>query len=284
VACGDGWWTTRVICSRIICTVAGDESWIYRGDGQPATSSPIFLPFGVAVDPAGNMFIADSSNNRIRRVSAGSQLMFTYAGNGSAGNSGDGGLASLSLPTSVALDGAGNLYFTDSNNHAIRIVTAATGTITTVAGVLGAQGYSGDGGSAIHAHLDTPDSDAMDPAKGYLYIADSGNNVIRRVDLSTGIISASAGNHTAACAGDGGPAVNASLNGPRSVTVAPDGEIYIADQNNHSIRKVGLNGTITTIAGNGSSGFSGDGGSASAAVMDSPTATAIDAAGNVLYC
>jgi hypothetical protein len=268
----------------IINTVAGDVSWIYRGDGQPATSSPIFLPFGVAVDPAGNMFIADSSNNRIRRVDAGSQLMSTYAGNGSAGNSGDGGLATLasvSLPTSVALDGAGNLYFADSNNHAIRVVTAATGVITTIAGVLGTQGYSGDGGLAIHAHLDTPDSVAIDPAKGYLYIADSGNNLIRRVDLSTGIISVFAGNRTAAYAGDGGPAVGASLNGPWGVTVGPDGQVYIADQNNHSVRKVALDGTISTIAGNGTSGFAGDGGPASAAVLDSPAATAIDAAGNI---
>ncbi|MBB5342420.1 Ig-like domain repeat protein [Tunturibacter empetritectus] len=268
----------------IISTVAGDVSWIYRGDGQPATASPIFLPFGVAVDPAGNMFIADSSNNRIRRVDAASQLMSTYAGNGSAGNSGDGGLATLasvSLPTSVALDGAGNLYFADSNNHAIRRVTAATGVITTVAGVLGTQGYSGDGGLAILARLDTPDSVAIDPVKGYLYIADSGNNVIRRVDLSTGIISVFAGNHTAAYAGDGGPAVGASLNGPWGVTVGPDGQVYIADQNNHSVRTVALNGTISTIAGNGTSGFAGDGGPASAAVLDSPAATAIDAAGNI---
>jgi DNA-binding beta-propeller fold protein YncE len=110
----------------------------------------IFLPFGVAVDPAGNIFIADSSNNRIRRVDAASRLMSTVAGNGNAGDTGDGGpatMASLSLPTSVALDGAGNLYFADSNNHAIRMVTAATRMITTVAGVLGSQGYSGDGGA-----------------------------------------------------------------------------------------------------------------------------------------
>ncbi|WP_158941571.1 Ig-like domain repeat protein [Granulicella sp. S190] len=268
----------------IINTVAGDESWIYRGDGLPATASPIFLPFGVAVDPAGNLFIADSSNNRIRRVDAASQLMSTFAGNGNAGNSGDGGLAtlaSLSLPTSVALDGAGNLYFADSNNHAIRMVTAVTGIITTVAGVLGSQGYSGDGGSAIHAHLDTPDSVAIDPVNGYLYIADSGNNVIRRVNLATGIISAFAGNHTAAYTGDGGPAINASLNGPWSATVGPDGQIYIADQNNHCVRKVALNGTISTIAGSGASGFSGDGGPASGAVLDSPAATTIDTAGNI---
>ncbi|WP_353063741.1 Ig-like domain repeat protein [Tunturibacter psychrotolerans] len=282
VATGSG--PLALFVPGIINTVAGDESWIYRGDGQPATASPIFLPFGVAVDPAGNIFIADSSNNRIRRVDAASQLMSTVAGNGDAGNTGDGGLAtmaSLSLPTSVALDGAGNLYFADSNNHAIRMVTASTGIITTVAGVLGSQGYSGDGGSAIQAHLNTPDSVAIDPVNGFLYIADSGNNVVRRVDLSTGIISPFAGNHAATYAGDGGPATSASLNGPWGVTVGPDGQIYIADQNNHSVRKVALDGTISTIAGNGTSGFSGDGGPASGAVLDSPAGAVIDAAGNI---
>src|ERR1700722_18921820 len=152
VATGSG--PLALFVPGIIKTVAGDESWIYRGDGQAATASPIFLPFGVAVDTAGDIFIADSSNNRIRRVDGGSQLMSTVAGNGDAGNTGDGGLAtmaSLSLPTSFVLDGAGNLYFADSNNHAIRMVTAATGIITTVAGVLGSQGDSGGGGRGIHA-------------------------------------------------------------------------------------------------------------------------------------
>lgn len=268
----------------IINTVAGNQSWIYRGDGLAATSSPIFLPFGIAVDPAGNLFIADSSNNRIRRVDAASQLMSTVAGNGNAGNTGDGGLAtlaSLSSPTSVVLDGAGNLYFSDSNNHAVRTVTAATGIITTVAGVPGTQGYQGDGGSATLANLDTPDAVAIDSINGYLYIADTGNNVIRKVNLATHIISTFAGNHTAAYAGDNGPAISASLNGPWGVTVAPDGQIYIADQSNHCIRKVATDGIISTIAGNGTSGFTGDGGQAKDAVFDSPAATALDVAGNL---
>ena len=268
----------------IINTVAGDQSWIYRGDGLAATSSSIFLPFGVTVDPAGNLFIADSSNNRIRRVDAASQLMSTVAGDGNAGDTGDGGLAtlaSLSSPTSVVLDGAGNLYVADSNNHAVRMINVATGIITTVAGVPGVQGYQGDGGSATLANLDTPDAVAIDAINGYLYIADTGNNVVRRINLATGIISAFAGNHTAAYAGDGGPATSASLNGPWSVTVAPVGQIYIADQSNHCVCEVALDGTISTIAGNGTSGFSGDGSPASAAVFDSPAATALDVAGNL---
>ena len=268
----------------IINTVAGDQSWIYRGDGLAATSSSIFLPFGIAVDPAGNLFIADSSNNRIRRVDAASQLMSTVAGDGNAGDTGDGGLAtlaSLSSPTSVALDGAGNIYFADSNNHAIRMVNVATGIITTVAGVPGVQGYKGDGGSATLANLDTPDAVAIDAINGYLYIADTGKQCSPQSDPTTGIISAFAGNHTAAYTGDGGPATSASLNGPWSVTVAPAGQVYIADQSNHCIRMVALDNTISTIAGNGTSGFSGDGGPASAAVFDSPAATALDVAGNL---
>ena len=268
----------------IINTVAGDLTWNYNGDGLAATSSSIFLPFGVAVDPAGNFFIADSANDRIRRVDAVSQKMSTVAGNGSAGNTGDGGLAtlaSLSSPNSVVLDGAGNLYIADSNNHAVRMVNIATGIITTIAGVPGVQGYQGDGGLATLANLNTPDSIAIDPINGYLYIADTGNSVIRKLNLSTGIISAFAGNHTATYAGDGGPATSASLNTPWSVTVGPSGQVYIADSGNHSIRLVALDGTISTIAGSGTSGFSGDGGQATSAALNSPAATALDVAGNL---
>ncbi len=266
-----------------IQTVAGDSQWIYRGDGQPATASPIFLPFGIAVDGGGNLFIADSNNNRIRRVDAHSGLMSTYAGNGNAGASGDGGAAtsaSVNQPTSIVIDGAGNLYFTDSANHAVRRVDAGSGIITTVAGRLGIQGYTGDGGAATSALLNTPDGLALD-SSGVLYVADSGNNVVRRVDPVTGRITGFAGNHVAAYLGDGGPATSASLSAPWSITVSPIGEVYIADQSNHAIRKVALNGTIATVIGNGTSGFSGDGGPGSGATLNSPASVAIDVAGNL---
>ncbi len=266
-----------------IQTVAGDSQWIYRGDGQPATSSPIFLPFGIAVDGGGDLFIADSNNNRIRRVDAASRIMSTYAGNGNAGASGDGAAAtsaSLNQPTSIAIDGAGNLYFADSANHAVRRVDAASRIITTVAGRLGIQGYTGDNGPATSALLNTPDGLALD-SSGVLYIADSGNNVVRRVDPITGQIIAFAGNHAAAYTGDGGPAISASLSAPWSVTVSSIGEVYIADQSNHAIRKVALNGTISTVIGNGTSGFSGDGGPGSGATLNSPASVAIDVAGNL---
>ncbi|MEO6922973.1 MAG: hypothetical protein ABI142_04050, partial [Bryocella sp.] len=247
-----------------INTVAGNAAWIYRGDGLAATASPIFLPFGIAVDGGGNLFIADSSNDRIRRVDSVTGLMSTVAGNGSVGTAGDNGLATsaqISQPTSVTIDGAGNLYFSDSANNAVRRVDGSTGIITTIAGTLGVQGFSGDNGPATSALLNTPDGIALD-GLGNLYIADTGNNVVRQLNLTTGVITAFAGNHVPAYQGDGGAAVSASLNSPWGVTVAPSGEVYIADQNNHCIRKVATSGNITTITGDGTPGFSGDGGSA----------------------
>ena len=268
----------------VIHTVAGDQAWIYRGDGGAATASPIFLPFGLAVDAAGNLFIADSSNNRIRRVDAATQTISTLAGNGSAGASGDNGpalSASLSIPTSVAVDGAGNVYFADSNNHAVRRIDAVSAIVTTVAGTLGVAGYNGDGGSATAAHLNTPDAIALDLVNGFLYIADTGNNVVRKLNLSTGNLSAFAGNHVAAFSGDGASALSSSMDGPWGIAVGADGQVYIADQNNHRIRKVALDGTISTVAGTGTSGFSGDGGLPGAAQLDSPAAIALDPAGNL---
>jgi large repetitive protein len=265
-----------------INTVAGDAAWIYRGDGLPATSSPIFLPFGIAVDGGGDLYIADSSNDRIRRVDAVSGLMSTVAGNGSVGASGDGGpatSASVNQPSSVAVDGAGNIYFADSANNAIRRVDASTGIISTVAGSLGVQGYGGDGGPATSALFNTPDGIALD-GLGNLYIADTGNNVVRLVNLATGVITPFAGNHTAAYLGDGGPALSAALNNPWSIAISASGAVYIADQNNHAIRVVS-SGNISTIAGNGTPGFSGDGGPASGAILNSPAAVAIDPAGNI---
>jgi sugar lactone lactonase YvrE/predicted secreted protein len=265
-----------------IKTVAGSAAWIYRGDGLPATSSSIFLPFGITVDAAGNLYIADSSNDRIRKVDATTNLMSTIAGNGSVGASGDGGLATLAsvnLPSSVTIDGAGNIYFADSANNAIRKVDAFTGIITTVAGTLGVQGYAGDGGQATAALLNNPDGIAID-GYGALYIADTGNNTVRRLDLSSGVITAFAGNHTQAYSGDGGNATSASLNSPWGVTVSPSGDVYIADQNNHCIRKV-THQIISTISGGGTPGFSGDGGAGTAAVLNSPSGVVIDVAGNI---
>ncbi len=268
-----------------IQTVAGDASWIYHpgDDGIPATTSPIYLPYGITVDGAGNLFIADGNNNRIRRVDAASQIVTTVVGNGSPGASGDGGpatQASIALPSAVAVDATGNLYFADSGNHVVRRVDAFTNVITTIAGQIGTYGYSGDDGPGTLALLNSPSGVALD-VSGHLYIADTLNNVIRRLDLSTGVLSAFAGNHKALYSGDGGPALSASLNGPWSVTAAASGIVYIADQSNHCVRKVDTSGTITTIAGNGRPGFDGDNANAAGAVLNSPSSVAVDVAGNI---
>jgi sugar lactone lactonase YvrE len=266
-----------------ISTVAGSQAWIYGGDGTPATQTSIFLPFGFAVDAAGNLFIADSSNDRIRKVDAKTKIVTTIAGNGIIGATGDGGPAigaTISNPSSIALDAAGNLYFSDSGNNGVRRIDAFTGNISTVAGILGSHGYTGDSGPAILATLNTPNGLAFDAA-GNLYIADTGNHVIRLVNAATGLITTVAGRGGPDFYGDGGPASAAALASPWSITVAPSGELYIADQNNHRIRKIDNFGIISTVVGNGKPGFSGDQKVATSAQLDVPASVAIDVAGNI---
>jgi streptogramin lyase len=270
-----------------INTVAGDYNWIYAGDGQAATSSSIFLPFGIAVDAAGNLFIADSSNNRIRRVDAVTGLMSTVAGDGIVGSTGDGGLATaatLNNPTSIALDPAGNIFFSDSGNDAVRRVDAFTGIITTFAGTSGHHGYTGDNGPSTSATFNSPNGISFDP-NGNLYIADTGNHAIRMV-ATNGTISTVAGTGSAGYSGDNGPATKAQLNAPWSATPIPqttpgvNAGFYIADQNNDRIRAVDANGNITTIAGS-DAGYSGDSGPATSAQLYEPASVLVDVAGNI---
>jgi sugar lactone lactonase YvrE len=266
-----------------ITTVAGDDQWLYQGDGYAATSSSIFLPAGIAVDAAGNMYIADSSNNRIRYVAKKTGLMSTLAGDGTPSFSGDGlaaTKATVNNPAGLALDGAGNLYFADTGNDVIRRVDAVTGIITTVAGMGGDQGYSGDNGAATAATLSLPEGIAFD-AQQNLYIADTGNNVIRRVDAVTGMITTFAGNGGAGYNGDNIPAISASFHSPWSVSVGPDGGLYIADMQNNRIRKVSTAGIVTTVAGNGVLSFSGDGGPPTAAGLNEPASALLDPAGDI---
>lgn len=266
-------------------TVAGDGTWVYRGDDVAATETSLFLPGGVAVDGAGNIFIADSSNNRIRRVDASTRFITTVAGNGSPGSGGDGGLAihaSVSNPGAIILDGAGNLYIADSGNHAIRKLTLASGVMTTIAGQLGMQSTPttlGDGGPATSATLNTPQGLAFD-AVGNLYIADTGNNTIRCVDASTGIITRVAGTGTAGFSGDGGQATLAALNTPWGLATDVDGNLYIADLNNQRIRKLS-GGFISTVIGTGDQAFNGDGQLAGITTVKNPAAVAVDVAGNL---
>jgi sugar lactone lactonase YvrE len=267
----------------LITTVAGSGTSGFSGDGGAATAAQINQPWGVAVDGAGNLYIADSYNYRIRKVTAATGLITTVAGSGTSGFGGDGGAATaaqMSAPLHVAVDGAGNLYITDTDR--IRKVTAATGVITTVAGT-GAFGYSGEAGPATAAQLRHPGGVAVDGA-GNLYIADTNNDRIRKVTAATGLITTVAGS-TSGFGGDGGAAPAAQLDRPRSVAVDGAGNLYIADTNNERIRKVTAATTpalvMMTVAGNGTLGFSGDGGVATAAQMSYPRSVAVDGAGNL---
>src|SRR2546422_3740875 len=255
----------KVSAAGIITTVAGRGTGQSSGDGGPATLAELIQPLGVAVDPAGNVYIADEGSNRIRKVNTAG-IISTIAGNGKQGFNGDGGraaAASLYEPSGVAGDPAGNVYIADGGNVRIRKVDTA-GIITTIAGN-GKEGFSGDGGPATSAELSFPVGVAVDPA-GNVYIADEGSNRIRKVNTA-GIISTIAGNDTQGFSGDGGPATSASLNKPREVAVDLAGNVYISDAGNFRIRKVNPAGVISTVAGRGTSGFTGDGGPASSAQL-----------------
>src|SRR6266480_2249440 len=263
--------------SQTINTVAGGGA----GDGGDATIANLNSPASVAVDSSGNLYIADLGNERIRKIAAATGIITTVAGNGVLGFTGDGGAAtkaSLNSPASVALDASGNLYVADYANHRIRKVAAATGIITTVAGN-GINSFAGDGGAATNASLNYPASVALD-ASGNLYIADPNNNRIRKVAAATGIITTVAGGGSSL--GDGGAATSASLYDPTALALDASGNLYVADQNNHRIRKVdAATGIITTVAGNGSPAFAGDGGAATSASLNYPDGVALDASGNL---
>jgi uncharacterized protein (TIGR03437 family) len=258
-----------------ISTVAGNGTAGYSGDGGPALDAAMNDPRGVAVDAAGNVYIADLSNNRVRKLAPDGTIT-TVAGNGSQGFSGDGGpaaAAALNQPGRVAVDAAGNLYIADGGNNRARKVTTG-GTITTVAGN-GSSGYSGEGGPAIDAGIGSLGDVEPDTA-GNLVI--TSGFFIFKVDTN-GIITTVAGNGTQGYSGDGGPATAASLGG--AVCTEPDqaGNLLISDQGNNRIRKV-ANGIITTVAGDGGQGYAGDGGPAVGAELH-PACTSLDSAGNL---
>ncbi len=261
-----------------IVTVAGTGTFGDSGDGGPATAAQLDAPRGVAVDRLGNVYIADYANERIRKVASDGTIS-TFAGNGTPGFSGDGGpatAAQLLAPIDVDVDAQGNLYIADFGNRRVRKVTT-TGVISTVAGT-GTIGFSGDGGPATSAQLGYPYGVAAD-AQGNLYIADYATQRVREVSRA-GVISTVAGNGTAGSAGDGGPATAAQLSSPSGVAVDADGDLYIADYGNQRIRKV-TNGTISTVAGTGTPGFSGDGGGATAAQLNGPISVVTDPNGNL---
>src|SRR5438552_13347400 len=255
-----------------IQTVAGNGTYGFSGDGGPAASAELSSPAGVFVDTAGNIFIADSGNLRIREVVAATGNIQTVAGSGSCCGGGDGGpatSAALGVPLAVFGDGSGDIFFAETDaggRNRIREVVAATGNIQTVAGN-GTNGFSGDGGPATSAELDFPIGTFVDPS-GNIFTVDG--NRVREVDAAAGNIQTVAGNGTFAFSGDGGPATSAGI-GPASAYADSAGNIMITDSANSRVREVvAATGNIQTVAGNGATSFSGDGGPATRAALIHP--------------
>ncbi len=256
-----------------ISTVAGDGTLGYSGDGGPATEAQLNSPLGLAVDAAGQLFIAEIDNNAVRRVDLTTGLITTAAG----GYNGDGGAATsapLNRPAGLAGEGGRRVFIAEPDNDVIRELDLATGVITRAAG---GGPLVGDGGPATQAELGNPNAVAVDGA-GHLFIAGYFQDRVRRVDLATGVITTVAGNGTSGFSGDGGPATAAQLNQPDGVAVDGDGRVFIADYNNNRVRMVDpATGIITTVAGNGTWIYSGDGGPATQAGMRGPVGLAVDA-------
>jgi hypothetical protein len=263
-----------------IFTVAGTGAASFGGDGGLATAAQLNNPFGVAATADGGFLVADQGNQRVRRVSPAGTIT-TVAGTGTAGFGGDGGLATvapLNNPTGVAATADGGFLVADQSNRRVRYVSPG-GTITTVAGT-GTPGSGGDGGSATAAQLNTPTGVAATADGGFL-VADQGNHRVRRVSPA-GTITRAAGTGTPGFAGDGGAATAAQLNTPTGVAATADGGFLVADLSNRRVRRVSPAGTITTAAGTGTGGFSGDGGPAIAAQLSSPFGVAATADGGFL--
>lgn len=275
------------------CT-AGAQA-VCPGDGGPATSANLHEPTGLALDSAGNLFIADDRQQVIRRVDAATGVITTVAGTGNpnGGFSGDNGPArnaAFAFPSGIAFDGSNNLYIADTLNHRIRVITASNGVIDASHGVINTAagttaGFGGDNGPATSAQLNQPFGVAVDRA-GNIFIADSANNAIREVTPADGKINTVAGQGgVAGYSGDGGSATSATLQYPIGIAVDAGGSLYIADNRNNVVRKVtgDANHTISTIAGNGTAGYSGDNGPAFTARLSNPTNMIMDGQNNLYF-
>ncbi len=267
----------------IITTVAGTGERGFTGDGGPAAAALMSEPFMCAFDAAGNLYVAEAINHCIRRVDSATGVITTIAGTGTEGYSGDGGPATeatFNQPYSLQVDTNGDVYVVDRLNYVIRKIDAASGIITTVAGT-GEVAYGGDGRPAVEAKFREPNDCFLD-GRGGLLVADVQDQRIRRVDLTSGIITTFAGNGAKERIGDGLPATEASILGARAVCMDGAGNTYIAEREGNGIRKVDANGVMSTLAGTGEFGYSGDGGPAIAATWGGPKAIRCDHAGNLL--
>ena len=268
-----------------LSAVAGTGERGFSGDGGPAIEARFAGVRAVAVDDMRNLYIVDMNNHRIRRVDAQSGIVTTIAGTGEPGFSGDGDLAvdaRLNRPGAIAIDSNGNVYVADGRNSRIRLINGKTGIITTFAGN-GERGFSGDTGPATEARLGNANGLAFDK-NGNLYFSDTTNDSIRRIDVETGIITTVAGNQSRGYGGDNGPATAAFLAHPNGLAVDGKGNIFIADSHNFRIRRIHpRTGVISTVAGTGINGTSGDGGPATEAELDDLGEVMLDSDGSLLF-
>lgn len=266
-----------------IATVAGNGRAGSAGDGGPATAAQIDNPFGVGRGPDGALWFCEYTGQRIRKVNRDGTIQ-TVAGTGEKGYRGDGGpatQATFNLPHELRFDHAGNVFIADMMNNAVRRIDAKTGVITTFAGTGdGKKGYSGDGGPAGQAALSSPHSIQFGP-DGDLYICDVGNNVIRRVDMRTGIIRTFAGTGKSGPTPDGAPITGTPLRGPRSIDFDREGNLWLVTREGNQVFRFDLKaGTIHHVGGTGEKGFGGNGGPAKLATLNGPKGIALDRDGN----
>lgn len=260
------WSSTRLLA-------AGPSVSTLIGTGSPGFSDrEVNNPYGLTIGPDGGLYFCDLDNQRIRRLDLNSHRTTTIAGNGQKAYNGDGGpatTASLNMPHEIQFDPAGNLYVAERDNHVVRKIDAKTGVTSTFAGT-GVPGFSGDGGPAARAQLRQPHSIAVDPA-GRLLICDIGNHRIRQVEFSTGTIETYAGTGDRQPTPDGARVKVAPLNGPRTIAISPDGDLYLALREGNAIYRIApKTATIHHVAGTGAQGYAGDGGPARAASFAGP--------------
>jgi DNA-binding beta-propeller fold protein YncE len=273
----------KVNRSGIITTVAGTGQAGYSGDGGSATVAQLNSPYGIALDAGNNLYIVDRLNACIRVVEAATGVIRTIAGTGQPGFSGDGGpaqRAQLQEPNDIVLDGQGRAFIADVRDHRVRVIDLASGSITTFAGT-GEAGSGGDGGPAGRAALLGPRALAFGPT-GDLYICLRNDHKVRKVDMRSGIIRTVAGTGEGGYTGDHGPALQATFNGPKEIAVDAQDNLLLVDTENHCIRRIeAASGRVTTVAGAGRPGGSGDGGPATAATLKRPHGACVDEVGNI---
>jgi sugar lactone lactonase YvrE len=276
------------VATTIISTIAGSDTATNQGgngDGGPALAADMFDPYAICIDKAGNYYIADYYYSEVRKVDILSGIIDTFAGCRIAGNSGDGGPAKKakfgSGISSICIDTMHNyMYISDEWNHRVRRVDMSTGIIDAFAGT-GINSYSGDSGLAINATFSRILGVCTDQF-GNVYIGDWDNARIRKVDFVTGIVTTIAGNGTTGYSGDNGLAINANISKPTAICIDKDGNLYFSDETNQRVRKVeSSTGIITTVAGNGTAGFSGDGNAAVNASLNHPSGICIDSSYNL---